>query len=277
MEQITTPTPEQFAKLADIWQTVFADSVELTDLFFENRVTPKDALVTLVDGEPVAMLFLLPILLQEGTRVYDARYIYAVATLPPFRGRGISTRLLAAAADKMRDEGVAASMLVPASPSLFDFYRERGFTTEFYRRTHRVTVSGGDASLVSVGSIGRCAALRDHRFRKSRLYAAWDTAALRYQQQEVEFWGGKTLLVKGGIALCYPLKDGIRIKEWCGKRPPTEEQLAAIGAFFGEQQITYFEPVAGRKKDAVPFAMTQWYDERKKVGGTPPLLSLVLD
>lgn len=78
-----------------------------------------------VNGAVRAMLFSIPVRLyrKADRRPHKARYLFAVATDPAYRGRGLATKLLAAEARRR-----APLFLRPASPALVTFYRDRGYT-----------------------------------------------------------------------------------------------------------------------------------------------------
>ena len=83
------------------------------------------ALRVIAEGEQVqAMLLAMPceLALQNGER-QAARYLYAVATHPDFRGRGLATKLL----QRVAAEGLPC-FLRPMNASLFDFYRKAGLS-----------------------------------------------------------------------------------------------------------------------------------------------------
>ena len=93
------------------------------------------------DGKPLSMLFSIPCLLQTEKEAVEARYLYAVATHPEARGRGLAGRLLR----QVIKEGYPV-FLRPMQPSLFDFYARVGFApfsphaTERGVRAPRVTL-----------------------------------------------------------------------------------------------------------------------------------------
>lgn len=87
-----------------------------------DRYFPDHARVLCVDGQVASMLFSIPApILTESGRL-DARYLYAVATHPDHRGRGLAKQMLAAEAAEH------PVFLRPMSPSLFDFYAKAGFS-----------------------------------------------------------------------------------------------------------------------------------------------------
>lgn len=74
-------------------------------------------------GTLLSMLFALPYPVITAQGELPARYLYAVATDPDHRGKGYAKRLLR----ELIAEGTPV-FLRPMSPSLFDFYRDAGFT-----------------------------------------------------------------------------------------------------------------------------------------------------
>ena len=94
--QISYAVPEDRAALMRLWKRVFGDPDDYLSLFFTHRFVPGQTLVARASphAEPAAMLFLLPIVLCSATARWEGRYIYAVATDPDFRSRGLSSLLL---------------------------------------------------------------------------------------------------------------------------------------------------------------------------------------
>ncbi len=279
----TQATAEMAAPLKQLWQIVFGDTEAYINLFFDHRFSPEHTMVALFEGAPVAMLYLLPITIRQGNVDYDARYIYAVGTHPDFRSQGLSGRLLAATHERLASEGVALSLLVPAEPSLFDYYGARGYVTEFYRQTAEFIARPDqkEPAALTPAELPDLLALRDCAFGQSGLYARWNADALRYQQKEAALLGGETLMFSApepGYALCYPTAEAVIVKEWTG-RALYPEILNAIAARYKRVKIMVRLP-ADFDADATPqpFAMTKWYlSERNAPQGNAPYLSLVLD
>ncbi len=75
-------------------------------------------------GDRVAsMLFSLPCVIKTEKAELNARYIYAVATLPQFRGQGFMTRLF----NRIKSESCEILFLRPANEELIDLYNKQGF------------------------------------------------------------------------------------------------------------------------------------------------------
>ncbi|HWP51031.1 MAG TPA: GNAT family N-acetyltransferase [Clostridia bacterium] len=278
----TRATAAMTALLKTLWQIVFGDTAAYIDLFFEHRFAPENTMVALSGDRPVAMLYLLPITIRENKIDYDARYIYAVATHPDYRARGLSSALLEATHARLAREGVALSLLVPAEPSLFAYYGLRGFKTAFYRKTVTCAPKFGVSPVeLHVANLPELLALRDAIFGQSSLYARWNVAALTYQQKEAALLGGETLVFDApdrGYALCYPAGEAVIVKEWAAQAL-YPEVLNAIAARYQREKIRIRLPADFAVGGApTPFGMTRWYlSERNAPQGKAPYLSLVLD
>lgn len=268
-------------QLKSLWKTVFGDTDEYISLFFQKRFVPSQCVVALIGDKVAGMLFLLPFQLMTGDQRYDGRYIYAVATHPDFRRRGISEAMLEFAHKKAAGEGAALSALVPADKPLFDYYGKRGFVTEFYKKELRIKVKAdnGGVSLEKT-VLDDQLSVRRELFSKYGMSVDWDRSALYYQQLENELLGGETVCFstpKRGYALCLVGDDSVFIREW-GTDELYPEVLSAIAARYQKSNITVRLPADKDEERAAPFAMTRWYiTERKAPRAAPAFISLVLD
>lgn len=106
--------------LRAVWKTVFGDSDAFLDAFFRLVYRPGMAAVAEAEGRIVSAAYAVPL--------QNAVYLYAVATLPAFRGRGLGEAVTMAAA------GGRPAYLCPAETSLRDWYARRmGARTVSYR------------------------------------------------------------------------------------------------------------------------------------------------
>ena len=278
---VTTADVGMTEQLKALWKNVFGDTDEYISLFFEKRFTPSQCVAAISGGKVVGMLFLLPFDLVCGNERYSGRYIYAVATHPDHRRQGIREAMLSFAHKKAASEGAALSALVPANDPLFDYYRKRGFETEFYKKqlTLYPDLDAKPARLCCC-RLEEQLETRRKLFNASRMFVDWDKDALCYQQLENELLGGETLCFsspKKGYALCIAADDGVFIREW-GADALYPELLSAIAERYQKRKITVRLAADRSDSGAVPFAMTKWYiTERKASGDAPPFISLVLD
>jgi len=264
--------------LRSLWKTVFGDEDEYISLFFDNYFNETEAFGAIENEKLIAMLFLLPMKVRAGESSFDAKYIYAVATDPEYRGRGVSTKLLDKTHEYLKREGTDLSILVPASGSLFEFYSKRGFRTDFSIDLidwNRKQPSDSTADLVRESSLASLKHMRDEYFSKCSLYCEYDEKGLSYREKETLFLGGKVLTFTDnkplGYAVCIPQKDHVLIKE--STFGNDERAFASIADYFKRDKLKI--RTSGSK---IPFAMSYWYTKQPEAYfEKTPYISLVLD
>lgn len=121
-------------QLTRLWQTCFHDSEAEVQAFWKC-FGDKIGIFCARDGKKVtAMLCALPVqLIDDAGDSHEAAYLYAVATDPAYRGRGLCGEILACAERALRAQGVEYAILVPAEPGLFALYERYGYKTAFFR------------------------------------------------------------------------------------------------------------------------------------------------
>lgn len=251
-------------QLKALWMQVFGDSAEAVDAYFALRHRDEDMLVWAVDGEIGGMLSMLPLALRCAEQEYPARYIYAVATAPALRGRGIATTLLKHAEELALLRGDVAAALVPASRRLFGYYEKRGYHTAF-----SLNVADYQASELPPdsfkGEVVPCDAeeylrVRDCAFSSCGLYARWDEQALAYALSASV--GAARLILAGGgegIAAWSRTEGGILIHELglCGMEVPSA--LALLHRHLGAASYRVRLPAETLPNEkSVPFGMLHW-------------------
>ncbi len=113
-------------RLQTLWKVVFHDEDAFLEQFFTTCYKRERVLFTAMDGAPVAALYLLP--LHDRLRpTLKSVYVYAVATHPAYRNRGLMRRLLERMTLHLQAEGYDEAVLWPAEPWLCDYYRSFGF------------------------------------------------------------------------------------------------------------------------------------------------------
>lgn len=111
-----------------LYQKVFAeDSAEFartfTDKYFDMCCRYIER-----DGKIVSMLYLLDCKVFNGDETYHAFYLYAAATDPDYRNRGLMSELLN---EVLKENKVIITK--PANEKLFHFYEKFGFKTCSYK------------------------------------------------------------------------------------------------------------------------------------------------
>ncbi|MBQ5647538.1 MAG: GNAT family N-acetyltransferase [Alistipes sp.] len=115
-------SPEQ-REMRKMWHDIFGDDFAEIDSFL---VRHDDAipLIHTEKGEVVSMLFVVPLQIWEQR----VAYIYAVATKPEYRGRGIASELLNEALKMVKASGnFDLAALIPSSTESKRLYERLGF------------------------------------------------------------------------------------------------------------------------------------------------------
>lgn len=165
--------PSDDPGISALWQAAFGDPPEAVDAFF-GAFPACRSYVSEEAGEIAAMVHALPQVLRTGTDL-PAAYIYAVATKPEFRGRGLCRGLMAYAEADLKSRGFSAAVLAPAEPDLFRFYGGMGYAAVFTR-----TRTPWDGTGVPV-SAAQYAQLRETLLPGPHM--AYDETILAYAQQ----------------------------------------------------------------------------------------------
>ena len=115
--------------LKNLWQLVFQEPMEAIDAFFATGFSPDRCRYVMQGDTPVSALYWLDCEYEGG----KLAYIYAVATHPDHRGKGLASRLLAQTHDQLKAMGYAGAVLKPAK-GLFPFYGRLGYVTSGHIR-----------------------------------------------------------------------------------------------------------------------------------------------
>ena len=278
-------TGDDRGKLKRLWGEIFGDSPEMVEAYFARRHRDENMLVEILGDEIAGMLSMLPLRLVSQGKSFPARYIYAVATDTRYRNQGVSTRLLDYAHAFMQGRGEAAAILVPASPSLFDFYGKRGYKTAFSMDT--VRMEGTSLPLFPRGGCympctpGEYASLRDKAFSSSRLYACWDENSVAYAIMSFGPEGGVTRLSSGhgeGCAAWERQEDTVLNRELALINMDVPTALAVLHKSLDAKTYQIRLPENSIPGAAtLPFGMIRWLIPEPALLGCPPYLSLALD
>ena len=123
-------------QLKTLWQLVFQEPMEAIDAFFATGFSPDRCRYLTQDGVPISALYWLDCEYEGG----KLAYIYAVATHPDHRGKGLASRLLEETHEHLKAMGYAGAVLKPAK-GLFPFYGRLGYVTSGYIRRFTATQS----------------------------------------------------------------------------------------------------------------------------------------
>lgn len=206
------------AALKEIWLSSFPEDTPAdVEAFFEGGFSPQQAMVYTVNGQPVSMLFLLAVPLSlPGEKPLSAGYVYAAATLPTWRGRGIFSSLLLAAHKAAASRGMQAVFLRPAEPSLQAFYQRFGYRPGFFAGTVTLTRQQVEQAAAPASGTGERRYAMPTFFRENWLrqngfaYPAWDRVFWRYA---VNCAAGEYWEAPHWAALCQPSASHMLVRD----------------------------------------------------------------
>lgn len=207
--------------ITEIWNRCFGDDEAYIALYFDNRFERENMCVIYQDNRPVSMASLLPVHVTIDGKKEQARYVYAVATLPEYRGKGYASEIIKYVAEKYREPLI----LQPADRDLQEYYERLGFVDAFgespcWIYAGRCTgtanfqiLPAGNVDLKaaeetdaeeSLDLLGRWTVsdanekeykvIRDQAF-KGEGYVEWDEKAIAYAIKENQFCGGRTFVL----------------------------------------------------------------------------------
>ena len=197
------------SQLIDLWRTSFNDSEE----FIKN-------------GKIVSALQMLPYVMTYYGKEISVNYIYGACTLPSERGQGLMRQLIQKAFEVMESRKVALTVIIPADPWLFDYYRDLGYTEAFdyseetYIRPSEIVLEQG--VLVVPPEVPSMESLYNFFNKKQRericyvLHGYDDFVTIL---RELQMSGGQMLTALNiqeepiGMIFFYPVGDYIYVKE----------------------------------------------------------------
>ena len=210
-----------FEPVKAMWNQCFGDDRAYIEMYLQNRFESENMYVIYQDDRPVSMASLLPVQVTINGKKENARYVYAVATLPEYRKQGYASEIIRHAFEKYMEPLI----LQPADRDLQEYYERQGFRDAFGESpcwiyagrctepagSHILAASGHDLRaaeetdpekemdilggwLVSEADDKEYKAVRD-AFFDGEGYVEWDGQAIAYAIKENQFCGGRTLLL----------------------------------------------------------------------------------
>ena len=127
--------------LRSLWKVVFGDTDAFLDNFFSIAYSPERCSYYEQDGEAICALYWFDCTYDGG----KLAYIYAVATHPDHRSKGLASRLMEETHSRLKSQGYAGAVLKPAK-GLFPFYQRLGYETCGYVSRFTAEAAGEEAA-----------------------------------------------------------------------------------------------------------------------------------
>lgn len=265
--------------LRALWKLAFGDEDAYIDHFFAGYYAPERMLVLEEEGQIQAMAawFDMPVVLADGTKVPSA-YLYAVATHPDCRGRGLAGQLLAFADRWLKERGFACVTTVPARPDLHKFFARNGFEEYFVlEQQEHIPQPGKNTAVLKPVDADEYGILRE-RMLVGTDHVCYSPEALNYQAGVCTLSGGGLYRAgRQGCACVERSGDEVFVKELLCPPEEREGVLSAVAQKHPARQYWVRTPYSGRG-DPWQFAMIKWFipqpEQNKK---TAPYLGLAFD
>lgn len=212
----------------ELWHRVFKDPVGFIKSNIINFVGLDNLYVYEQYNAINAILSAVPCEISGSKGVY----LYALATAPELQGKGVMSKLMKHAEQDAENSGAEFAALIPASESLFGYYKKRGYTQETY--VYEGCISLPDKSReVSEGlDIGTFLQIRKKCLKIPYLsFDSTRTAEIFKDLQEAEI---KSVFFSDGYALYHEKNGTIKVLELvAGSRESSEILLGSIKAKTG--------------------------------------------
>lgn len=109
----------EIRSLRSLWKDCFHDSKEYMDYYFKYKLKDNQILALFDQAEAVSMIHLNPFRLAMNHMPIRAHYIVGVATQEHHRKKGLMRRLLIQSMEKMHQDKVPFTYLMPASDKIY--------------------------------------------------------------------------------------------------------------------------------------------------------------
>ena len=120
---VVYPYEKLIPSLRDLWKKAFGDEDDFLDIFYGTAYEPDRCRCVAEDGKVQSVLYWFDCEL-EGKKF---AYIYAVATDPDHRGKGLCKMVMEDTMEVLRDRGYAGAILLPQEEWLIQMYAGMGF------------------------------------------------------------------------------------------------------------------------------------------------------
>ncbi len=129
--QLCFATPNDQAAVMALYDLCFPGEHDYCEYYHKNFWQPERCLLAKEGKDLLAMVNLMDVTMQGSDGPLDATYIYAAATHPAHRGKGLMGSMLEFSFGMGEAEGKDLSILITENDSLFAFYKRFGYAPAF--------------------------------------------------------------------------------------------------------------------------------------------------
>jgi len=253
-EVIRLSEKSDIPELKKIWKVCFGDSDKAIDSFFQGAYNENTTLILLHRDKVASMLSMLPTELNSPVGKARGFYVYAVATLPEYQGRGYMRMLERECCNFAKENGRQFCLLVPATPTLFSMYGKLGYSLFSSISTVKLTPKGHKQTKIENCDFEIFYNLRTDHLKRFSQSVRFEEFYEKYAYNEYIKSGGKILFINEGYLCAYKKDKHLVITESSLDRVQVEYILTSLLCYFGCEKATM--RVSG--KDG--FSMIKWLD-----------------
>lgn len=213
---ITAPDASHIPGLRQLWKLAFGDSDAFLDSFFETAYS-SERCCCIADGDAVAAALYWFGCQWEGRKL---AYIYAVATHPDYRGRGLCRKLMGDTHALLARQGYDGVLLVPQEPGLRNMYAAMGYRDA--TRVCQFRCEAGEKTALSAVDGETYAKLRRQYLPEGGVIQEKENVA--FLARYAKFYAGEDFLVA---------VSGEQIVELLGNASKAPGILGTLGLAFG--------------------------------------------
>lgn len=208
-------------ELRELWKLAFGDTDAFLDSFFSTAFSSDRCRCILEEGRIAAALYWFDCSVENQ----KAAYIYAVATHPEFRNRGLCRKLMADTHAVLASRGYVSAILVPQKESLRKMYAGMGYRDCGGLDTVTCTAGEIPVSVRAIGA-GEFACLR-RRFLPAA-GVIQEKENLTFLAEQLQFYTGE-----GFLLAAYCEKDILHGIELLGNISAVPGIVKALGCTQG--------------------------------------------
>lgn len=268
MMRMKRATPKDRDAILKLWGAEFGDGPEFIDPFIEW--CGWDQIFLLWDEEGPCALTAAPVMqvALPGGGTAQVGYVYAHTTLKEHRSKGYGRALLRYVDFCLQNQGMDGVMLVPAQPSLFEYFRTEFYLPAFYLKEYTVKAEElPETSYRAQAAIPAEYATFRELFLLDTPHAVSPNGMLEQQKTLSRAAGADLYTVEtpNGTACIAAGKneDGSAVcLEFLAPAGEERAVLAALHAELGAVSYSVRAP-KGADGESRPFGMMKWYDADK--------------
>ena len=223
--KIDFPAPHHMQQQRSLWQTAFGDTDWFLDCFFHTAYASDRCRCILIDDEIAAILYWIDCTVGNQ----KLAYIYAVATHPDHRGKGLCRMLMEDTHMLLARKGYSGAILVPQKESLRKMYAGMGYCDVGSLDCFSCTASEDAPPLRTVGP-AEFAGLRRKMLPENAVIQ--EDVGLDFLAEQMQFYAGN-----GFLFAAYDENGVLSVPELLGERTVAPGILKALNYDRGNFRI----------------------------------------